>query len=143
MTGLLAEFGRERVIWFLFVGAIASLVDIGLLYFLCDGRGIWYVPAAVLSYSVGILVSYILNKSLTFHDHSCGYLQQFATFAAISVSCLIMNVGIIWLLVEAASLNYLIAKVIATACAFFWNYFGQSRITFRVGGRGYPPGPLG
>ena len=141
--GILSAFRQEHLIWFFFVGAVASLVDIGLLYSLCDGLGIWYVPATALSYSAGILVSYILNKFLTFHDHSCGYLQQLATFATISVSCLIMNVGIIWLLVEAASLNYLIAKVIATACAFFWNYYGQSRITFRKGEREHPPGPLG
>ncbi|HEX3002258.1 MAG TPA: GtrA family protein [Methanoregula sp.] len=89
------------------------------------------LPAAVLSCSVGTLVSYTLNKLLTFHDHACDYLQQFATFAAISVSCLILNVGIIWLLVESVSANYLVAKVIATACAFFWNNLGQSRITFR------------
>jgi putative flippase GtrA len=131
MTGILSAFRQEHLIWFVFVGAASSLVDIGLLWYFCEYLGIWYVMAACLSYSAGIVVSYTLNKFLTFHDHACDYLQQFATFAAISASCLIVNVGIIWLLVEAASLNYLVAKVIATICAFFWNYYGQSRITFR------------
>ena len=139
MTGILAALGRERLARFFFVGALSSLVDIGLLWFFCEFMGIWYVPAAGLSYSAGILVSYILNKFLTFHDHTCAYLQQLATFAAISVSCLILNVGIIWLLVEVASLNYLVAKVIATACVFSWNYYGQSRITFRGSGTGASP----
>jgi len=131
MTGILTAFRQEHIIWFFFVGAVSSLVDIGILYYLCEYQGMWYVPAACLSYSVGILVSYTLNKFLTFQDHTCHYLQQFTTFAVISVSCLMMNTCIIWLLVEFVALNYLVAKVIATVCAFFWNYIGQSRITFR------------
>lgn len=139
MKEVLAAFGREHLVWFFFVGAVASLVDIGLLYCLCEYLGMWYVPAAALSYSVGILVSYTLNKFLTFHDNACNYLRQFATFAAISVSCLLVNVCIIWLLVETFSLNYLVAKVFATVCAFFWNYYGQSRITFRENEAGASP----
>jgi dolichol-phosphate mannosyltransferase len=143
VSDLITAFGREHLVWFFFVGAVSSLVDIALLYYFCESLGIWYVPAAVLSYSAGILVSYRLNKFLTFHDHTRDYLHQFATFAAISISCLLVNVVIIWLLVEIASLNYLAAKVIATICAFFWNYYGQSRITFREDEREQPPGPLG
>ncbi|MDD4138204.1 MAG: GtrA family protein [Methanoregula sp.] len=133
MTGWFAAPGREHLLWFLLVGVVSSLVDIGLLYYFCEYWGIWYLPAATASYCCGILVSYCLNKYLTFRDGSRNYLLQFTTFAVISISCLMVNVCIIWLAVELASLNYLTAKVIATVCAFFWNYYGQSRITFRRG----------
>lgn len=133
MRHLLETWGQEHFLWFFIVGVISSLVDIGLLYALCEYGGIWYIPAAVVSYCCGILVSYSLNKILTFHDRTRNYLSQFTTFAAISFSCLMVNVTIIWILVELAALNYLVAKVIATICAFFWNYYGQSRITFRTG----------
>lgn len=133
MSYLIAAFGREHILWFIFAGVVASLVDIGLLYYLCEYAGMWYIPAAIVSYCVGIIVSYSLNKFLTFHDKTRNYLSQFTTFAVISISCLMVNVCIIWLAVELASLNYLVAKVIATISAFFWNYYGQSRITFREG----------
>ncbi|MDD1694050.1 MAG: GtrA family protein [Methanoregula sp.] len=131
MTDWSRVFGREHLPGFLFVGVVSSLIDIGLLYYLCEYWAIWYIPAAVVSYCSGIVVSYCLNKVLTFHDRNRDYLLQFTTFAVISVSCLMVNICIIWLAVELVSLNYLVAKVIATACAFFWNYYGQSRITFR------------
>jgi putative flippase GtrA len=131
VTGRFAALGREHLFWFLLVGVISSLVDLGLLYYLCEYWGIWYIPAAVASYCCGILVSYSLNKYLTFRDRTRNNLLQFTTFAAISVSCLMVNICIIWLAVELASLNYLVAKMIAMVCAFFWNYYGQSRITFR------------
>lgn len=133
MTGWPGIFCREHIIWFLFVGVISSLVDIGLLYYLCEYTGMWYIPAAIVSYCCGILVSYSLNKVLTFHDRTRNYLSQFTTFAAISLSCLVVNVAVIWLLVELALFNYMAAKILATICAFFWNYYGQSRITFRAG----------
>jgi putative flippase GtrA len=131
VTGWWASLAREHLFWFFLVGAVSSLVDIGLLWYFCQYWGIWYIPAAAVSYCCGILVSYVLNKYLTFRDPARDYFLQFTTFAVISVSCLMVNLCIIWLAVELASLNYLVAKVIATVCAFFWNYYGQSRITFR------------
>jgi len=125
----LAE-GRERFLWFIAIGAVSSLVDIGLLFILCEWIGIWYLPAAILSYCCGILVSYALNKVLTFHDTNRHYVRQFTTFSAIAVSCLLVNVSIVWLFVSLLSWNYLAAKVLATICAVFWSYYGQSRITF-------------
>jgi putative flippase GtrA len=125
--------GRERILWFLGIGALASVADIGLLWIFCDWFGIWYLSAAVLSYCCGILISYLLNKGLTFHDRDRHYIRQLGTFAAISFSCLLMNVVIIWLLVTFFSWNYLAAKILATICAVFWNYYGQSTITFGTG----------
>lgn len=131
---IISGVGRHgHLAWFLFVGIVSSLVDIGLLFCLCEFVGLGYLTAAALSYCAGILVSYSLNKILTFHDRSRNYLAQFTTFAGVAFSCLLLNVTVIWCLVELASFNYLVAKIVATACAFFWNYFGQSRFTFRAG----------
>jgi putative flippase GtrA len=125
--------GRERILWFIAIGAVASLTDIGLLFIFCEWFGMWYLSAAILSYCCGTLVSYSLNKYLTFHDQNRHYARQFTTFAIISVSCLVVTVGIIWLLVTMFSWNYLMAKILATCCTVFWNYYGQSRITFGTG----------
>jgi putative flippase GtrA len=122
--------GRERIFWFLGIGAVASVTDIGLLFVFCEWFGLWYLSAAVISYCCGTLVSYCLNKFLTFHDTDRHYIRQFTTFAIISFSCLVVNIGLTWLLVTIFSWNYLMAKVLATCCAVFWNYYGQSRITF-------------
>jgi len=123
--------GHERMIGFLLIGALASAIDIGLLYYLTEFAGIWYIASATLSYCCGTIVSYGMNKYLNFHDGSRQYLSQFMTFAAISVSCLMMNLGIIWLAVEIFSIGYISAKILATLFAFFWNYHGQKTITFR------------
>lgn len=133
MSPLFKILFRGHLVWFLFVGIIASLVDIGLLFCFCEFMGFGYLTAATLSYCTGLLVSYSLNKILTFHDRSRNYLAQFTAFAIVSVSGLLVNITIIWLLVEYAAFHYLIAKIVATVGAFFWNYYGQNRFTFREG----------
>ncbi|MGA2918442.1 GtrA family protein [Methanoregula sp.] len=133
MTSSTTASHRTTILWFFCAGAVSSLVDIGLLWVLVTSLGLWYLPAAAISYCCGILVNYGMNKYITFHDGTTDYVTQFTRFAAISVSCLFVNLCIIWIAVEMYALNYLPAKVIATACAFCWSYYGQSRFTFRGG----------
>jgi putative flippase GtrA len=130
---LMAWISHEKIVGFFLIGILSSLIDIGLLVILCSYFGIWYLPAAAVSYCCGIVVSYILNKFFNFHDPDQHYLSQFTTFAVISVSCLFVNLCIIWICVEIFSLNYLVGKIVATLCAFFWNFNGQRRFTFREG----------
>jgi putative flippase GtrA len=120
-------------IGFFLIGIISTLIDIGLLVLFCSYVGIWYLTAAAVSYCCGTVSSYLLNKFLNFHDPDRHYLSQFMTFAAISISCLFVNLFTIWLCVEIFLLNYLFGKGIATLCGFFWNYHGQKRYTFRGG----------
>lgn len=131
MADCIRGFLQTKFIRFLFVGGISSLVDICGMYLFTTVFGIWYLVSATLSYCCGIVVSYTLNKSLTFHNQSRNYAAQFTTFATISVSCLIINLGIIWVAVDLFSLNYMAGKIIATIGAFLWNYYGQCRFTFK------------
>ncbi len=130
---VLDRIRNEKLVGFFLIGVVASLIDLGLLYVFCAYLGIWYLLAATVSYCCGIVASYLLNKYLNFHDTDRHYLAQFSTFAAIAFSCLLVNLSVIWLAVEIFSLNYLAGKIIATLCAFFWNYHGQKHYTFREG----------
>ncbi|ABS55265.1 GtrA family protein [Methanoregula boonei 6A8] len=122
---------HSRIIPFFLVGALSSLVDIGLMYTCTTFFEVWYLYAAAFSYCCGIVVNYLANKYLTFHDTSTKTAVQFATFTAVSISCLIVNLGIVWLGVTFFALTPLLAKIIATCLAFLWSYHGQSRFTFR------------
>ena len=117
---------------FLVIGILATLLDMSLLYLLTEIAGLWYLIAAGISYTSGGIYSYILNKELTFHNPSRRYVRQGLLFLAISAAGLVLNTGVIWLGVEVSGLHYLMAKAGATAIAFFWNFFAQSTITFRV-----------
>jgi putative flippase GtrA len=126
-----AIFRSEKIVWFFIIGVLASLVDLSLLYYGTSYLEVWYLASASVSYCCGIVISYSLNKYLTFHDHNHDYIMQFSTFAAVSISCLVLNLCIMWLMVELLSVHYLLAKIFGISVGFFWNYYGQSTITFR------------
>ncbi|MEN6610549.1 MAG: GtrA family protein [Methanoregulaceae archaeon] len=128
---ILADFTRKEFYGFFLIGIFSSFVDIGLLYLFTEHYHVWYLCSATTSYLSGMLASYLLNKYLNFHDRNRKYFRQFSLFAIISLTGLGLNLAILTIAVEFFSLNYIVAKVIAIAMGFFWNYFGQSRITFR------------
>jgi putative flippase GtrA len=130
-THFLAVFRSEKLVWFFMTGVLSSLTDVSLLYLFTSVLGIWYITSAAASYCSGIIISYTLNKYLTFHDTSREYFAQFSVFAAISVVGLGLNLGVMWVMVEYLSVFYLIGKVCGIFIGFIWNYSGQSTITFR------------
>ncbi len=121
----------NQFVWFFVIGILSTIADVGLLYFLTEELGIWYLSSATASYSCGILVSFCLNKYITFHDPKTGLLRQFPLFAAISIISLILNLAVLFVLVDLFSFHYLGGKGVAAGLSFFWNYFGQSRLTFQ------------
>jgi len=128
-----AVVGREKILGFFLIGVVSTLIDVGLLYFFTEYFGIWYIWSATVSYTCGMVASFLLNKYLNFRDTNRQYLRQFFFFALISMSSLALTLGILYLAVEIFSISYLLGKIIAILIAFLWNYFGQSKITFHLG----------
>ena len=132
---ILAFLSQKKIVGFFLIGLFSTLIDIGLLYVLTEYFGFWYIYSATVSYSSGMVVNFLLNKYLNFQDTHRNYLRQFFSFALISISSLALTLGILYVAVEICSINYIVGKIIAVIVAFFWNYFGQSRITFSPGKR--------
>jgi dolichol-phosphate mannosyltransferase len=132
---ILAFLNRQKITGFFLIGCFSTLIDIGFLYVFTGYAGLWYIYSATVSYSCGMVVNFILNKYLNFRDTSWQYLRQFFFFVLVSMSSLALTLGVLYLAVEVSSINYLIGKILAVIIAFFWNYLGQSRITFHVGAR--------
>jgi len=129
---ILAALNQGKITGFFLIGCFSTLIDIGLLYFFTEYFGIWYIYSATISYTCGIIVNFLLNKYLNFRDTSRNFLRQFSSFTLVSMSSLALTLGVLYLAVEIFSINYLLGKIIAVIIAFSWNYFGQSRITFRL-----------
>ena len=60
--------------------------------------------------------------------------MEFLIFAAIGVVGLLLTMGITWLfklwLADTTSLYQILAKIVSTAVAFFWNFFARKVILY-------------
>jgi|GEM_PF-620842 len=127
---ILDLLNREKIVGFFLIGVFSTALDILLIFVFTEYFGIWYLLSATLSYCCGMVVNFFLTKYLVFRDTSRDYFGQFIAFAIISISSLVLTLGILFLAVEMFSLHYLIGKLIAVVVAFFWNYYFQSTVTF-------------
>ena len=134
--------GKEigRLVRFATVGAASTLVDFGLLLALKEIGGLPILAANSLSYSMGILTNFSLNRRWTFAEaRSSGLWPQLARFMAVSLTGLALNSGIVWALSAPAGslfsremIGTVAAKGIATLVVMGWNYLANRYWTFKA-----------
>jgi len=117
---------------FLLIGVLTTCIDIWFLWFLTEKIGLWYLASATISYCIGSVISFFLNKSLNYRNKSRNFVRQGMSFLVIAASSFTLNLAILSIGVEIFQIQYLIAKAGATMFAFLWNYFAQTTITFKI-----------
>ena len=132
MMRLPTAFGRlgRQFGTFFAVGLVAAAAHYGLLVSLVEGYRIDPVPATLTGYVAGGIVSYLLNRRLTYAS-ARPHAEATWRFAAVSA----VGFGITWalvaLLVRGLGLPYLLAQLATTGIVLFWS-FGANRFwTFR------------
>ncbi len=106
-------------------GLVATVVDYGL-YLALVHRILPPVLANIVSYSVAVVVNFILQRWFVFEMKRPGY-QVFLLSMAVSAGGLAISSGIIHLLSGMAFFNerQYITKLLATGLVFFYNFFAK------------------
>lgn len=122
---------RRDVVAFGGVGLAAAAVHYGLLIGLVEGAGADPVPATLAGYLGGGVVSYALNRRLTFasdrpHREAT---WRFALVAAVGF-------GLTWLFmalfVRTLGAPYLPAQLVTTGLVLVWSFGANKLWTFRT-----------
>ena len=66
-----------QFIRYFFVGSIAAIVNIGMLYIFTEVFHIYYVIPNILSFTLGLIVNYLLSKKLVFQDNVVDKRKEF------------------------------------------------------------------
>ncbi len=115
-----------KIVRFGLVGFSGIFVNMGLLYALTEIAGIYYLVSAAIAIELSIVNNFIWNDVWTFK--SAGDLrferkvQRFASFQAVSVGGLAINMVVLYLLADIAGVYYLVANLAGILIAFTWNY---------------------
>ena len=129
---LIKYYRRFEEFWLYSVGgALAFVVDFGLLYLLTEHAGLWYLASATIAVIVAIIVNYSWQRLVTFKSLERNVAKQFSKFVTISLVAIVLNIIFMYVLVDIAGLWYLLAKVFVTMVVWFWNFLGNKYFTFR------------
>lgn len=109
----------EELIIYLIVGVMTTIVSWAACYF---GKLVLDVDVSwqntlnnTISWVVGVLFAYPLNRKWVFKSTNPKIMQEFLGFASSRVSTLIMDIVIMWLTVNIFKMNYWIAKIFISA----------------------------
>lgn len=130
---------------FMIVGAVNFGVDLGIFTLLHTVTGIGAVPANIVSYSCGVINSYILNRFWTFkiklrffseyklkNGSKIRFLSlPFMKFVFVNLVSLGVNTLTVHILVNLYSLDPTLSKIAATAFSFVVNFAGSKLLVFR------------
>jgi putative flippase GtrA len=114
------------------VGVLNTGVDLGLYFVLTRWLGLGSVPvlAKSISYSAGILNSFIWNKTWTFRSKA-GTLVTLIPFVITNLIGLGINTGTLELCLKVLHLPELAGLAVATGSTLAWNFLISKFIVFK------------
>jgi len=123
----------QPLVRFLLVGGLNTLTGLGLIFIAKGFFGVGDVQANAFGYSVGMLVSYALNRSWTFaHRGSAG--RSFLLFLVVQGSAYLLNLFCVMGLIRLGVDTYL-AQALGVPPYTIVSYLGSRYIAFAPSGR--------
>lgn len=116
----------KEIFRFCMVGGISFLIDYGLLYFFTEYCHIKYLISSAISFSISVIINYILCLTIVFNKAKNGW-NQMILFIFSSVIGLIINQICMYFFVEYMMIHYMISKILATIIVTIWNYITKKK----------------
>ena len=130
-SATLTQAGR-----FAAIGGIGFVVDGGILTLLNSVYGINLFYARLVSFSVAVTVTWILNRQLTF-TATANAGQEWGRYAVVNGIGALINMGLFFWLIfafEPLARWPIVPLAIAASIALVFNFFASRRIAFRHNG---------
>ena len=134
----------RQFVKFAIIGGINTAVDFGILNVLSWATGITsgngLIPLNVISFSVAVINSYLLNKHWAFKDSASGEGgKKFSMFLLVSVIGVIINTVVLRVVTTnidpmfelSPQLWLNVGKAAATVVSLIWNFLGYKFFVFK------------
>ena len=111
-----------RFIKFNIVGLTGVFVNEGILMLLTN-LGLYYIYSSIVAIEISIISNFMLNDIWTFKDRRSGHiLKRFVKFNILMLVGLVINLLILYVLTDLASLHYTISNLFGIAIASIARY---------------------
>jgi len=121
----------SEIFRYVIAGMIAFMADLGSLYFFTEFVGLYYLVSNLISYTIGLIIVFLINIKWVFTVRKYDNPRlEFFIFSMIALTGLLLSEFFMWLTVESYNLNYIHAKIVATAFVFIFNYLLRKILLF-------------
>jgi putative flippase GtrA len=113
------------------VSVVSTAIDMAILLYLVQAEWLAPVPANIVSFSLGTLISFESNRRLTFPGNSRpNIVGSLAAYSLTALTGLLISTAMVWLLSPA--IGPLIAKAASLPVTFAWSYTWSRLVVFRT-----------
>jgi dolichol-phosphate mannosyltransferase len=114
----------SQILRFLSAGAAGTLLYYITLYTLTEYAHVWYVVSAIIAGVLNYTSNFMLQKLWTFESKQLqGVHKEAGKYATLAGALFVLNVALLYALVEYAHLWYLAAQVIVTIVLTIISFF--------------------
>lgn len=117
-----------QIIKFGLVGFLCFFIDYGIMVFLTEVAGVHYLLSSGISFTVSVIVNYVLSLTYVFETEQKNRVKEFIIFVVLSVIGLGINQVLMWFCVDILGIFYMISKIGATAVVMVYNFITRKMI---------------
>jgi putative flippase GtrA len=118
----------KQFILYCICGGIGVSTDY-LIYYVSIQSGLWYQTANVLGYLCGTIISFCLNRIITFNARD-KVAQRFAIFLTVAAIGFTASALMLWILVDHLNIDEELAKLLTLPVVVVIQFMLNRRITF-------------
>lgn len=115
---------------YLVVGGVATAAE-WILFFGLEKISVHYMTATVIAYCISTFVNWLMGRVFVFKDNRQAILKEIIEIYIASIVGLLLNLAIMWLMVDICSINEMLSKIIATAMVFFYNFLVRKLFIYK------------
>ena len=117
---------------YLIVGGLATIVEWAGFWLFSEKMGIAYLLATTFAFAVSTFANWLFGRLLVFRGkQQQSLLREILSVYLASIVGLLLNLLIMFLLVQLLGVEKMIAKMAATVLVFTYNYLVRKLIIYR------------
>jgi putative flippase GtrA len=123
---------RHKLLRYLISGGSATTINFFVLYACTEWLHVYYLISVVIAFICALGVSFVLQKFWTFKDAQQGDVhRQAVVYTCVAIANTIINVTLVYLLVEFVGVHYLIGQFISSGFIALESYFVYQLFIFK------------
>ena len=117
---------------YLIVGGLATVVEWGAFRVLNHSLQVQYLLATAFAFVFSTFANWAFGRLMVFKKTpGQSLLQEIAAIYLASIGGLLLNLGIMFVLVQFFSVSEMLSKMIATVLVFAYNYLVRKRLIYK------------
>lgn len=120
----------NRFLKFGLVGLSGMAIDFSVTWVCKEKFKLNKYASNSLGFCCAVINNFFLNRYWTFNNNDQPFAAQFARFMLVSISGLLINNLLLYLLLKYSKNNFYFLKLVVIGLVFFWNYFANFLFTF-------------